>query len=222
MLTQNLTQHKTLLAEKVSQIDRLNAQIQELSATQKQELDQFLNLQCRAKLRDERFKKIENLRRVLGDQQSSPAKRKVQIGEADEVKLPASLLTGENYQHFDIDPSSLPSATNLRAQIAAYGPLNTSLATRSANLKSRSLEVESLYRRAVSLCTGVPEVQVEESLGALVAAVESERGGLRSEDAGRVRGFLMKVEGVGGVPGAAAGMNAMGGGMMVMSAVEAS
>ena len=62
-------------------------------------------------------------------------------------------------------------------------------------LKSRSAEMEGMYRKVVSLCTGVEEGKVEESLPALVAAVESERGGLGQQEVGRVREFLRRVDG---------------------------
>ncbi len=54
--------------------------------------------------------------------------------------------------------------------------------------------MQGLYRKVVSLCTGVEESKVEESLPALVAAVESERGGLGVREVGRVREFLRRVD----------------------------
>lgn len=48
----------------------------------------------------------------------------------------------------------------------------------------------------VALCTGVGDGMVEELLGGLVAAVESERG--EDVEVGRVRDFLRRVEGVEG------------------------
>lgn len=179
MLTQNLNQHKSTLASKISQIDQLNEQIRELSTAQKQEMDQFVNLQKRAKVRDERMKKIQNLRRTLADRETnrttSPSKRKLVIGDADTIPLPS-----EDTMHNHVaDPHTL------RQHVRAYTSLNTAAAMRAAQLKSRSLELESLYRRAVALCTNVPEQSVEEHLGALVAAVESERGALGREEVGR-------------------------------------
>lgn len=202
MLNQNLQQHKDALASKASQIDLLNAQIKELSSTQKQEMDQFTNLQRRAKLREERIKKIENLRRVIANRQTI-GKRKLQVGEADQIRVPEALLDLAHPSHGQDRQSavaSLPSASTLRSQISAYTTLNASLTQRSAQLKSRSVDMENLYRRAVSLCTNVPEERVEESLSSLVAAIESERGTLGREEVGRVREFLMKVEGVNGPP----------------------
>ncbi|KAK3062512.1 hypothetical protein LTS18_003918, partial [Coniosporium uncinatum] len=77
-------------------------------------------------------------------------------------------------------------------------------------LRSRSGQLEGMYRKVVSLCTGVEERRVEEMLGGLVVAVESEgaSGGLHKiggpwivegsggMEVGRVREFLRKVDGV--------------------------
>ena len=79
-----------------------------------------------------------------------------------------------------------------------YETNNDRLHQKSTQLKSRSSQLEHLYRKVVSLCTGVAEDKVEDQLGALLAAVESEKGALGREEAGRVREFLIKVEGVGG------------------------
>jgi len=188
LLTQNLAQHKTLLSQKAAQIDALNTQIKELSAQAKLEMDHYQTLQRRARARDERLKKTENLRRILATTTapcpSSPKKRPV-VGDAD---APFS------------GPS--PSSSRLHLLIHAYERNNASLVQKSEDLKSRSHELEHQYRRVVSLCTNVPEHKVEETLGSLVAAIESERGALATgrEDVGRVREFLAMVEGVNGSP----------------------
>lgn len=58
-----------------------------------------------------------------------------------------------------------------------------------------------MYRRVVSLCTGVAEDKVDEALPSLVAAIESEKGVMDGEgDVGRVREFLRRVDGSGGGP----------------------
>ncbi|KAK3081111.1 hypothetical protein LTS18_010124, partial [Coniosporium uncinatum] len=102
------------------------------------------------------------------------------------------------------------SPTILRARIAAYGSNNDRLRQRVQQLRSRSGQLEGMYRKVVSLCTGVEESRVEEMLGGLVVAVESEGagGGLQriggpgvvegsgAMEVGRVREFLRKVDGV--------------------------
>jgi len=205
MLTTNLAAHKQLLATKTAQIDALNAQIRELSAQQKQETDLYLNLQRKVKARTERRQKIANLRHVLEEKKGSAAysgavKRK--IGDADTAVDPTAgaldQLDQENLEHALQSGmlSSLPSMSQLRALLAAYERNNAHLSSASAALKSRSVELEQQYRKVIALCTGTEEERVDECLGSLIAAVESEREALGAGEVGRIREFLMKVEGV--------------------------
>ena len=221
MLTQNYTQHKQLLSEKAAQIDRLNAEIQELSNIQKQEADSLSVLQQRAKTRSDRTAKITNLRRLVEDRrrpqqarQHSP--QKISPGEAEQHAASIAPLVDAIRQlppgHPDLAETALTemsspqlkavltslSIHDLNALHAAYEANNANLSTVSSTLQKRSTQLELLYRKVVSLCTSVPEDRVEESLPLLVAAVESERGSLGREEAGRVREFLVKVEGVRG------------------------
>ena len=80
-------------------------------------------------------------------------------------------------------------------------PHTESLKNQADELKSRSGDMESMCRKVVSLCTGVEEGKVEESSPALVAAVESEKGGLGVPEVRRVREFLPRVDGGVGVEG---------------------
>jgi hypothetical protein len=92
--------------------------------------------------------------------------------------------------------SRLPSSAVLRRKLELYVKNNSMLATRSKALKKKDGELEAMYRKVVSLCTNVDESRVDELVGGLVAAVESERDD--SVDVGRVKDFLRKVEGVEG------------------------
>jgi len=82
----------------------------------------------------------------------------------------------------------------LRGRFNAYLTNNHRLQHVADQLRSRSTELESMYRKVVSLCTGVSEDKIEESLPALVAAVESERGGIGEQEVRRVREFLRRVD----------------------------
>jgi len=89
----------------------------------------------------------------------------------------------------------LPSTNLLKARIKALE--GTSGVTRKmvAALKGRSRDIEIKYRRVVSLCTQVPEAQIDAVVDGLLRAVESEKGEL---EIGRVRRFLGGVELEGG------------------------
>ncbi|KAI7643794.1 apses-domain-containing protein [Hortaea werneckii] len=71
---------------------------------------------------------------------------------------------------------SQTSPTALLATLRAYESHNAALASQAKDLSARSQELEALYRKVVSLCTGVEEEKVEGCLGGLIAAVESEQG----------------------------------------------
>jgi regulatory protein SWI6 len=223
MLTANLAQHKQMLAEKTTQIDNLNAQIQELSTVANAESDQLATLQRRAKLRSECHSKVANLKRIIEERHRNGrkvTKKNTVVGDAD-APISTLLSLAENLPSDISDPSQVaqqispalqqqilnntPSVAELRTVAKAYETNNDRLSQKSTQLKSCSTQMESLYRKVVSLCTGVAEDRVEGQLGALLAAVESEKGALGREEAGRVREFLIKVEGVGGGAGGGSG-----------------
>ncbi|KAG9564097.1 apses-domain-containing protein, partial [Aureobasidium melanogenum] len=203
-------------AEKTTQIDKLNAQIQELSAVAKTESDQLATLQRRAKSRSEAQSKIANLKRILEERHRNGrkvTKTNTSVGDADNSVSPVLAIVDQLPSNVS-DPAqavqqltpplqqqvlnNTPSVAELRTLKKIYETNNDRLHQKSTQLKSRSSQLEHLYRKVVSLCTGVAEDKVEDQLGALLAAVESEKGALGREEAGRVREFLIKVEGVGG------------------------
>ena len=87
----------------------------------------------------------------------------------------------------------LPTTAILRARINAMKSRIETTRQATAGLKSRGKDVELKYRRVVSLCTGVPEKEVDGVVDSLVRAVDSEKGEL---ELGRVRRFLGGVEGM--------------------------
>lgn len=90
--------------------------------------------------------------------------------------------------------NDLPSAAILRARTLAYRQINSRLEGQAKMLHSQSSELEAKLRLVVSLCTGVDEARVEEMVGGLVTAVESEREGGDDVEVGRVREFLRRVQ----------------------------
>lgn len=215
MLTQNLASHKDLLRQRTDQIDRLNEQIREFSAMQKAELERLQVTQARIKARGEKQAKLANLRRIMNEKRASLSpdlheelkSGAVQLGSADSVLLPedlAAILPNLPQEGATISPeqrsllsSALPPPSELRTRLHAYNTNNTQLKDHANELRGRSHELEGLYRRVVSLCTGVEEERVEEALPNLLQAIESEKsGGIEAEgDVVRVRDFLRKVDG---------------------------
>lgn len=202
-------------------IDRTNMTIRELSAVQKNQSAKLESLKARIRARNDRQRRISNLRRSIEETRA----RLAAVGIKDLAGITRcsadfgyeiqpqllnnkishdhpNLPSGSGTHVHQFNPSNSPSSSSssipplriLHARLAAYNTNNKALAARAAELKARSGELETRYRRVVSLCTGVEENRVEEMLPALVAAVESESGD--GMEVTRVREFLRKVEGV--------------------------
>jgi DNA repair exonuclease SbcCD ATPase subunit len=214
MLTQNLATHKELLRTRAEQIDRFNEQIRELSARQREEIEQLHERKERVRLREERQVQIANLRREVERKKAaakrgpnrrnanrSPSQIKKEthpdwLSEGAQNLLSVETADGRpdsRQRHFVM--TQVPPRRSLQARINAFSRSNAQLEQQAAQLRSRSTEVQAMYRKVVAMCTGVPETEVEQSLPALVAAVESEQGSLGKQDVGRVRDFLRRVDG---------------------------
>lgn len=216
MLTQNLASHKELLRTRTEQIDKLNEQIRELSTMQKQDLESLQEVKERVRLREERKQKVANLRREIERKKAATKKPQGRRSNAKSanVDLKPSWLDDITSELLDLNTSDgqtsaqqrqtaiekLPSASVIQARLNAYQASNGRLQHDADQLRSRSIELEALYRKVVSLCTGVAEDKVEESLPGLVAAIESEKGGIGEQEVGRVREFLRRVDGSRGEP----------------------
>ena len=94
---------------------------------------------------------------------------------------------------------SLPPTPLLLARLSAYRRVNDGLEQQTRGLHDRSFELEKTLRKVVSLCTGVREQEVDEMVGGLSRAVESE--GIDEVEVGRVREFLRRAGEGGGDEG---------------------
>lgn len=210
MLTQNLASHKELLRSKTDAIDKLNEEIRDLSAMQKTDGEQLREMKERIKLRIERRAQVANLKREIEKKKASLKKAatrknsrspKIDIEpqwlQDDSLQLsqPDSVDGSPTEQQRHFIANSVPSAQVLQARLNAYTTSNNRLQQQADQLRAKSTQLEEMYRKVVALCTGVDEDKVEESLPALVAAVESERGGIGEQEVGRVRDFLRRVDG---------------------------
>ncbi|KAK3714298.1 transcriptional regulator swi6 [Vermiconidia calcicola] len=210
MLTSSLASHKELLRLRTEQIDHLNAQIRDFSNLQKQDLERLQEIKERVRIRSERQAKIANLKRSIAEKRTRQSSQRSSPPSENDINPPWLDESGQEILQFssqsDGSPnalqrqfltSNLPSPRTLRAHLAAYVAHTSLLQHQADELKSRSAELEGMYRKVVSLCTGVEPGKVEASLPALVAAVESERGALGQQEVGRVREFLRRVDGGG-------------------------
>lgn len=192
LLTQNLATHKDILRQRTEEVDALNNRLQEYSATQKAELERVQALQTRVKRRDERQARIRNLKRAIAERKTpQPLAVKPVLGSAD-----AEILKPDIVAVLGQPDGQLPVQL-VKSVRAAFQANNAALERRADELHGRSSELETLYRRIVSLCTGVAEDKVEEALPSLVAAVESEKAAANDgeeHDLSRVRDFLKRVD----------------------------
>jgi ankyrin repeat protein len=179
---ENLALQKDLLARRTARIDELNSEIRTLSAQQREEREAYELAREKEKLRTEARAKVRNLRREI-----EMIKRKKQ--------------TSSRSATVALEPESLEKgSTNLlAARVRAFSKQNAALNQHAAELRSRSTDLENMYRKVVARCTGVREGDVERNLEGLVAAVESEnwsggggQGG-EGENVGRVREFLSRL-----------------------------
>ena len=223
MLTQSLAAHKDLLKQRSEQIDYLNQQIRDFSALQKQDIERVHELKESVRLRAERKAKISNLKRSVAEKRRENAHRSKHSSTptANDIDPPWLDQSSQEILHFSSDTTDIsspndlqrqhltanvPSPRTLKAHLNAYLAQNGELHRHADELKSRSSQLEGMYRKVVSLCTGVEEARLEEALPALVAAVESERGALFGEgEVGRVREFLRRVVGAGASSGVVQG-----------------
>jgi hypothetical protein len=200
-------------------IDAHNATIRDLSATQKTLTDRLERVHSTIRARAERKQKLQNLRRFVADMKSRLSKTqnlpdltKVRVGDADkpfavpedsippspsnQLRSPETGLPTPTHSHSQSFAQSTASAQVLQTRVNAYTSLNARLAAHLTSLKARDSELEGKYRQVIALCTGVASEDVDKMLPSLLAAVESEQGGVGTSDGGemRVREFLRKVD----------------------------
>jgi regulatory protein SWI6 len=192
---------------KQSAIDAIHVSLRDSSASLGTARHRLERLQARDKDRNDRRLRTNNYRRAAEDEQfrlsqisqsqghMANGDAELHLGDADKAfrSLPADLPASTIHQNPQL-VQSLPSAATLRARLAAYDNNNTVVEQDVQALKAKSRELEAKYRRVISLCTKVDEGKVDSVLGSLCRAVESETGDV---ELGRVRDFLMKVDGVG-------------------------
>lgn len=177
LFKENLELQQGLIANRAARIDELNTEIRDLSAQQREMREEFERRREKVKMRNEAIAKVRNLRREV----EALKKKKHSSSHS-----PKALLDSERLEK--------GSTALIAARARAFSRQNAQLEQHAAQLKSRSTELEALYRKVVARCTGVREGDVERNLEGLVAAVESENWvGEDGRDVGRVREFLRRV-----------------------------
>ncbi|KAK8042887.1 hypothetical protein PG994_013370 [Apiospora phragmitis] len=189
LLNETSSSFQTELKNKQLNIDTLHASLRTTSTELNDAKRTLESLQTAAKSQSLTRQKIYNLSRGRDEEQSRLLRLEQSQGPMD----PNSSAWETDLITQTVDPSSLPSVVLLRARTQALRLRAETTRKAVGTLQGRSKDVEVKYRRVVSLCSGVPEQQVDEVIDGLLRAVESEKDGL---EIGRVRRFLGGVDGV--------------------------
>ncbi|KAI1134710.1 apses-domain-containing protein [Hypoxylon sp. FL0543] len=195
LLTEASTNVQSELKKKQQDVDSLHNSLRTTSTQLGDGRRQAETLAAAAKSQSLAVQKIRNL--MLG--RNEEAHRKFQLeqgyGRADpndswEAQL---MQTLESAGGGASQPPMLPNSATFRARIQAFRTRTAAMKQSVGVLKADSRDVEVKHRRVVSLCTGVPEYDVDAVIDGLLRAVESEKGEL---EIGRIRRFLGGVDGV--------------------------
>lgn len=191
LLTETENEFTAEMTAKQAKIDSIHIKLRESSALLGQERSRLEALRATTKARDERALKTANLRRALDDERARLAQLQAQYGP---LASTGEMRLGDADKGLALPADALPPPAHiLRARVAAYAANNELLRESVRALKVKSSELAGKYRRIISVCTGVPEKDVDEHLGGLIRAMESEPADL---ELGRVREFLSRVDAV--------------------------
>lgn len=207
------------LREKQEDLDHTNLRLKDAGTVLAEERGRLEELQAKAREKDELEQKIANLIRSNSElkgqlahsngQLANGMPENVAVGEADKgLDFDGHLASVEQLfpdGEENADPngtlsseqndflSSLERVDVIRGRVKAYQQHNADLESQAHELKSMSHELETRYKKMVSICTGVEVDKVDDMLGNLVQAVVSEQK--ESMELGKVRDFLRLLQG---------------------------
>lgn len=152
-------------------------------------------LTAKLKKQQDARQRVANLNNAYEEEQQNLSKDQSHAAQPNpssswETELSAMLESAESSGACE---GLLPSSAILKARIHAVENRRDMTRKLVQALKGRSQDIEVKYRRIVSLCTQVPEVEVDAVIDGLLKAVESEPQELEIT---RVRRFLGGVEAV--------------------------
>lgn len=203
ILAQTQQQYQSELAKKQELINQQNTELRNIAAEYEQERGRLEEVQRKAKERTEHRQKIQNHQRHNSSRRARIEAKKRELGALEPLEPLNLAALGflietdeeiERIKSMDEEEAEaklklLPSKVELEARVMAHQTINNKMEEELGLLRERSSELEGKYRKVVSMCTGVPEVDVDGMLGALLGAVANEDG-----DMGRVREFLRRIE----------------------------
>lgn len=218
LLSETESSFRSEIQAKQSLIDQTHTKLRETTSLLNEERRRLADFQRKSDDRKALRQRIANLRRANDQQRaylssnangrpaSSPAEIRpdIKVGEADAgLEIDTTILTPshDHKQPLQILPqqrdylATLPPTAILKARTMAYQKNNARLEAQAKNLQDQSSELETQLRKLVCLCLSLEEGQLDQLVGGLRTAVESEGG--EDVDLARVREFLRRVEGLG-------------------------
>ena len=218
LLSDTESSFRSEVQAKQSLIDQTHTKLRETTSLLNEERRRLAELKRKSDDRKALRQRIANLCRANDQQRaylssnangrlaSSPEEIRpdIKVGEADaglDIDTKILPLSHEQAQPLQILPpqrdylATLPPTAVLNARITAYQKNNARLEAQAKNLQDQSLELETQLRKLVCLCLSLEEGHLDQLIGALHTAVESEGG--EDVDLARVREFLRRVEGLG-------------------------
>ena len=222
VITDAETSFRSELQAKQSLIDKTQTKLREATSTLANERRTLADLEQKVNERNTLKQQIVNLRRSNDGKRgflasTGPIPRDdVQLGDADAgLTIETSRLRSKTMLDQEqssvvstspVSPAgrnpyspdqeayvrSLPPSHVLAARLRAYQRHNDFLDENMGGLRAKSSGLERRLKRIVALSTGIEESKLDEMIGKLNAAIESEDG--EEVDQARLREFLRRVE----------------------------
>ncbi|KEY74058.1 hypothetical protein S7711_02648 [Stachybotrys chartarum IBT 7711] len=183
------------IKSKQDSLDALHASLRTTSSELVERRRDLEQLTAKLKKQQDARQRVANLNNAYEEEQQNLSKDQSHAAQPNpssswETELSAMLESAESSGACE---GLLPSSAILKARIHAVENRRDMTRKLVQALKGRSQDIEVKYRRIVSLCTQVPEVEVDAVIDGLLKAVESEPQELEIT---RVRRFLGGVEAV--------------------------
>ena len=218
LLSDTESSFRSEIQAKQSLIDQTHTKLRETTSLLNEERRRLAKLQRKSNDREALRQRIANLRRANDQQRAyltsssngrsatlpTEIRLDVKVGEADAGLVIDTTILPLSHDHsgpLHILPhqreylATLPPTVILKARTTAYQKNNARLEAQAKKLHDQSSELETQLRKLVCLCLSLEEGQLDQLIGSLHAAVQSEGG--EDVDLARVREFLRRVEGLG-------------------------
>lgn len=176
------------LDEKQALISRVHTQLRDATTTLDQYRSQANHLSDLATQLNDFQRGSASLDAAISQEDGRFRREEIQAGR-EPIGIDNEFDPDEPFRVSQADVTKIPPVI-WEARIAAYKENMRSLEGFRDDLRRRSAQLESKFRRVVSLSTGVPESEIDGMLDGFVQAVESDGAAV---DLARISSFLQKI-----------------------------